>query len=62
MDIELPADTLSLRSGIRAQVAELAAMEITEQRAAMAAGGWVTPHRAGTGNGDLISPCPSLEV
>jgi len=44
MDIELPADTLSLRSDVRAQVAELAAMEITEQRAAMAAGGWVTPH------------------
>ncbi|MBO2448325.1 acyl-CoA dehydrogenase [Actinomadura barringtoniae] len=44
MDIEIPAEALSLRSDVRARVAELAAMEITEQRAAMAAGGWVTPH------------------
>ncbi|TDD71183.1 acyl-CoA dehydrogenase [Actinomadura rubrisoli] len=44
MDVELPADAGPLRDGIRAAVAELAAMEPLEQRAAMASGGWVTPH------------------
>lgn len=44
MDIELPEDAASLRSEIRASVAELAAMDPFTQRAEMAAGGWVTPH------------------
>lgn len=44
MDTELPADAEALRAEVRAQVAELAAMEPLGQRAAMAEGGWVTPH------------------
>ncbi|MFI0353863.1 acyl-CoA dehydrogenase [Actinomadura sp. 9N407] len=44
MAIELPEDAEDLRGAIRAEVAELAAMEIFGQRAAMAEGGWVTPH------------------
>ncbi|MFE9104793.1 acyl-CoA dehydrogenase [Actinomadura geliboluensis] len=44
MSIELDEDAGPVREEIRARVAELAAMEPLEQRAAMAAGGWVTPH------------------
>ncbi|MFI0484979.1 acyl-CoA dehydrogenase [Actinomadura sp. 9N215] len=46
MGIELAddEDVAPLREEIRARVAELAAMEPREQRAAMADGGWVTPH------------------
>ncbi|WP_433464320.1 acyl-CoA dehydrogenase [Spirillospora sp. CA-128828] len=44
MSIELAADAAPVREEIRAQVGELAAMEPLEQRAAMAEGGWVTPH------------------
>ncbi|MFG2016709.1 acyl-CoA dehydrogenase [Actinomadura geliboluensis] len=44
MSIELDEDAEPVREEIRACVAELAAMEPLEQRAAMAAGGWVTPH------------------
>ncbi|TMR34799.1 acyl-CoA dehydrogenase [Actinomadura geliboluensis] len=44
MSIELDEDAEPVREEIRARVAELAAMEPLEQRAAMAAGGWVTPH------------------
>ncbi|GAA2622908.1 acyl-CoA dehydrogenase [Actinomadura fulvescens] len=45
MDIELTgADAETLRAEIRGQVADLAAMEPLTQRAAMAGGGWVTPH------------------
>ncbi|MFI6518754.1 acyl-CoA dehydrogenase [Spirillospora sp. NPDC050679] len=44
MGIELPDEVEPLRERIRAQVAELAAMEPFEQRAAMAEGGWVVPH------------------
>ncbi|KAB2351454.1 acyl-CoA dehydrogenase [Actinomadura rudentiformis] len=45
MDIELAgAGAESLREEIRAEVAALAAMDMPAQRAAMAAGGWVTPH------------------
>ncbi|MCP2335148.1 acyl-CoA dehydrogenase [Actinomadura rupiterrae] len=44
MDVELPEDAAELRAGIRARVAELAAMDFLEQRAAMADEGWVTPH------------------
>ncbi|MEU5877411.1 acyl-CoA dehydrogenase [Spirillospora sp. NPDC047279] len=45
MTIELTGpDAEELRTGIRARVAELAALEPLEQRAAMAAGGWVVPH------------------
>ncbi|QKW38916.1 acyl-CoA dehydrogenase [Actinomadura sp. NAK00032] len=44
MSIDLDEDAEPVREEIRARVAELAAMEPLEQRAAMAAGGWVTPH------------------
>ncbi|MFB4306121.1 acyl-CoA dehydrogenase [Actinomadura sp. GTD37] len=44
MSIELAEDAEPVRAEIRARVAELAAMEPLEQRAAMAEGGWVTPH------------------
>ncbi|WUI00736.1 acyl-CoA dehydrogenase [Spirillospora sp. NBC_00431] len=44
MSIELAEDAGPLREEIRARVAELAAMEPLQQRAAMADGGWVTPH------------------
>ncbi|MFC4048942.1 acyl-CoA dehydrogenase [Actinomadura syzygii] len=44
MDVELPEDAGQLQEEIRARVADLAALEPTEQRAAMANGGWVTPH------------------
>ncbi|GGT59145.1 acyl-CoA dehydrogenase [Actinomadura citrea] len=44
MSIELAEDAAPVREDIRARVAELAAMEPLEQRAAMAEGGWVTPH------------------
>ncbi|MFA1548507.1 acyl-CoA dehydrogenase [Actinomadura chokoriensis] len=44
MSIELPEDAEPVRAEIRARVAELASMEFLEQRAAMAEGGWVTPH------------------
>ncbi|HLV72386.1 alkylation response protein AidB-like acyl-CoA dehydrogenase [Actinomadura hallensis] len=44
MSIDLPEEAEPLREEIRARVAELAAMEPLEQRAAMAEGGWVTPH------------------
>ncbi|MBW8487563.1 acyl-CoA dehydrogenase [Actinomadura parmotrematis] len=44
MEVELPADAEGLRADVRARVAELAAMELADQRAAMAAEGWVTPH------------------
>jgi alkylation response protein AidB-like acyl-CoA dehydrogenase len=44
MSIELDEDAEPVREEIRARVAELAAMEPLEQRAAMAEGGWVTPH------------------
>ncbi|MFB4313255.1 acyl-CoA dehydrogenase [Actinomadura sp. 21ATH] len=47
MEVELPegpdgAD--GVRGAIRERVAEMAAMDVFEQRAAMAEGGWVTPH------------------
>ncbi|MFV2172472.1 acyl-CoA dehydrogenase [Actinomadura sp. LOL_016] len=44
MDIDLPEEAADLRGSIREEVAALAAMEPLEQRAAMADGGWVTPH------------------
>ncbi|MEV0661341.1 acyl-CoA dehydrogenase [Actinomadura luteofluorescens] len=44
MSIELAEDAAPVREEIRARVAELAAMGPLEQRAAMAEGGWVTPH------------------
>ncbi|MGH3241575.1 MAG: acyl-CoA dehydrogenase, partial [Spirillospora sp.] len=44
MTIELTENAEPLRDEIRTQIAELAAMEPLEQRAAMATGGWVTPH------------------
>ncbi|MBA9007841.1 acyl-CoA dehydrogenase [Thermomonospora cellulosilytica] len=44
IEIDLPEDAAPLRERIRAQVAELAAMDPFAQRAAMAEGGWVTPH------------------
>ncbi|MFG2002263.1 acyl-CoA dehydrogenase [Spirillospora sp. NPDC048911] len=45
MDVEVTgAGAAPLRERIRAQVAELAAMDMAAQRAAMASGGWVTPH------------------
>ncbi|TDC50265.1 acyl-CoA dehydrogenase [Actinomadura sp. KC345] len=44
MSIELDDDAAPVREEIRARVAELAAMDPLEQRAAMAEGGWVTPH------------------
>ena len=42
--VELPPEAEPLRHGIRARVAELAALDILTQRAEMAAEGWVTPH------------------
>ncbi|MBO2456716.1 acyl-CoA dehydrogenase [Actinomadura violacea] len=44
MSIELGEDAAPLRTEIGARVAEMAAMEPLDQRAAMAKGGWVTPH------------------
>ncbi|MEO3822259.1 acyl-CoA dehydrogenase [Actinomadura sp. B10D3] len=44
MSIELAEDAEPVREEIRARVAELAALEPLDQRAAMAEGGWVTPH------------------
>ncbi|GGQ03311.1 alkylation response protein AidB-like acyl-CoA dehydrogenase [Actinomadura coerulea] len=44
MSVELAEDAAPVREEVRARVAELAAMEPLEQRAAMAEGGWVTPH------------------
>lgn len=44
MSIDLPEEAGPVREEIRARVAELAAMEPLQQRAAMAEGGWVTPH------------------
>ncbi|MFG2085779.1 MULTISPECIES: acyl-CoA dehydrogenase [unclassified Spirillospora] len=44
MNIDLPDDAAPVREEIRARVAELAAMDPFAQRAAMAEGGWVTPH------------------
>ncbi|WP_141581403.1 acyl-CoA dehydrogenase [Actinomadura sp. WMMA1423] len=44
MSIELDEDAAPVREEIRSRVGELAAMEPLEQRAAMAEGGWVTPH------------------
>ncbi|NDU77266.1 acyl-CoA dehydrogenase [Actinomadura sp. DSM 109109] len=44
MSIELAEEAAPLRAEIRERVAELAAMEPLDQRAAMAEGGWVTPH------------------
>ncbi|TYB48119.1 acyl-CoA dehydrogenase [Actinomadura chibensis] len=44
MDVELPEDAAPLQEEIRARVADLAALEPAEQRAALADGGWVTPH------------------
>ncbi|MBD2897332.1 Acyl-CoA dehydrogenase FadE34 [Actinomadura sp. RB99] len=44
MGIELGEDAAPLREEIRGRVAEMAAMEPLAQRAAMAEGGWVTPH------------------
>ncbi|WP_067797588.1 acyl-CoA dehydrogenase [Actinomadura formosensis] len=44
MSVELAEDAAPIRAEIRARVAELAAMEPLDQRAAMAEGGWVTPH------------------
>ncbi|GAA2084336.1 acyl-CoA dehydrogenase [Actinomadura alba] len=46
MDVELAADAEPIRAEIRERVTELVAMDQPAQRAAMAAGGWVTPHLA----------------
>ncbi|GAA3232305.1 acyl-CoA dehydrogenase [Actinocorallia longicatena] len=42
--LELPAEAGPLRERIAAEVAGLASLDVFAQRAAMAAGGWVTPH------------------
>ncbi|TDC61987.1 acyl-CoA dehydrogenase [Actinomadura sp. GC306] len=44
MSVDLPEEAEPVREEIRARVAELAAMDPLTQRAAMAEGGWVTPH------------------
>ncbi|MFC4531656.1 acyl-CoA dehydrogenase [Sphaerisporangium dianthi] len=44
MEIELPEDTEALRSAIREEVAEIAALEGKEQKRALAARGFVMPH------------------
>ncbi|HEX2313820.1 MAG TPA: acyl-CoA dehydrogenase family protein, partial [Thermomonospora sp.] len=44
MDVDLPPDAEGLRERVRAEVARLAAMDEPARRAAMAEGGWVTPH------------------
>ncbi|MDX6743825.1 acyl-CoA dehydrogenase [Actinocorallia sp. A-T 12471] len=42
--LELPPEAEPLRAEIRARVADLAALDELARRAAMAEGGWVTPH------------------
>ena len=44
MVIDLPEDAEPLRASIRAEIAEIAALEGTEQKRAMAAAGFVMPH------------------
>ncbi|RAY12203.1 acyl-CoA dehydrogenase [Actinomadura craniellae] len=44
MEIELGEDAAELRAAVRTEVAGLAALDGVAQRAAMAEGGWVTPH------------------
>ncbi|GAA4091643.1 acyl-CoA dehydrogenase [Actinomadura miaoliensis] len=45
VDVDLPEEEAGpLRARIRPRVAEMAAMDVPRQRAAMAEGGWVTPH------------------
>jgi alkylation response protein AidB-like acyl-CoA dehydrogenase len=44
IDIELPEDAQAVRAQIRAEIAALESLEMLPQRAAMAEGGWVTPH------------------
>jgi 3-oxochol-4-en-24-oyl-CoA dehydrogenase len=42
--VDLPADAEPLRTGIRAELAAIAALEPPARGAALAAGGWVVPH------------------
>ena len=42
--VNLPADAEPLRTGIRAELAAVAALEPPARTAALAAGGWVVPH------------------
>jgi alkylation response protein AidB-like acyl-CoA dehydrogenase len=44
MELELPPEAEPLRQRIRTEVTELADLDRLPQRAAMEAGGWVTPH------------------
>ena len=44
MEIDLPEESEEMRSSIRAEVAEIAALEGTEQKRALASGGFVMPH------------------
>ena len=44
IEVDLPEEAAPLRARIREEVAELAEMDPLTQRAAMAEGGWVTPH------------------
>ncbi|TNY36933.1 acyl-CoA dehydrogenase [Thermomonospora catenispora] len=44
IEVDLPEEAAPLRARIRKEVAELAEMDPLTQRAAMAEGGWVTPH------------------
>jgi alkylation response protein AidB-like acyl-CoA dehydrogenase len=42
--VDLPADAEPLRTGIRAELAAIAALESPARTAGLAAGGWVVPH------------------
>ena len=42
--VDLPADAEPLRTGIRAELATIAALEPAARTAGLAAGGWVVPH------------------
>jgi alkylation response protein AidB-like acyl-CoA dehydrogenase len=44
VQVDLPADAEPLRSGIRAELAAIAALEPPARAAGLAAGGWVVPH------------------
>ncbi|MCG5216244.1 acyl-CoA dehydrogenase [Streptosporangium sp. KLBMP 9127] len=46
MEIDLPAEADSVRAGLRAEIAEIAALEGKEQKRALATGGFVMSHLA----------------
>lgn len=44
LEVDLPADTQELRSRIRAELSEIAALDGAERAQRLASGGWVMPH------------------